>query len=333
MSLLSIAVIALLSGPATATGSTCDATSNVAPVTIAMDLGDVLQLTLPFIGFGQEDSQRAKDEDGGWRLPNIPWPSWNQPVLGGHAARRSVIDTTRQHREQLERTGIGTHYGDGSTYHRLSDEEREAWLTEHTRDGAVTPQASSLTRSSCIEWAMEHVRAYYEAMGDLETWEAIQARVRDENLQGTSLARELQAAGWTVVYLNADGSYQGVTDHDGEHVYSKRVVQEQGTYYGVPVDEAAVDWEADPDGKLGRIERAPFFVMVARGGLHVTAGVDGQISELSRGEGPHGQVLYQDPLRDIIDVYANEVYDGGEDGQQGARRMWGSGLVLLPPGT
>ncbi|MFH1465378.1 MAG: hypothetical protein ABIO70_13405 [Pseudomonadota bacterium] len=307
----------LLSGTVRATDGPCTPCDPSGG--LVHSLQQIVQPWLPLPGIGQPSPSREA-------------PSPAQLSLGPWAAHQSVLDATRRHREQRARTGVGTHYGDTGRFHGLGDEEKRAWLAEHTRAGAQPPDPAELTRSSCVEWAMEHVRAYYEATGELATWEGIERRVRDERLQGTSLARELQAAGWRALYLNADTAYDGVTEPDGEHTYSLAVVRESGTYYGVPVDGSVLDWEEDP-GALATVEGSPFFVYVARGGLHVTAGVDGAVNELARGENPDQRVIYQDPLRDIIGVYASEVYGGGDAGQQKARRMWGSGLVLLPPGS
>ncbi|MFH1465381.1 MAG: hypothetical protein ABIO70_13420 [Pseudomonadota bacterium] len=321
----------LLVGPVRATDGSCAPCDPSAG--LIQSLQQLVQQVLPLPGQSQAAPTVAPAPGGPAREPaTAPRPSPGQLSLGAHAAHQSVVDATRRHREQRARRGVGTHYGDVGPYHRLSGEEQAAWLAAHTREGQQPPAPGDLTRSSCVEWAMEHVRAYYEATGDLATWEDIARRVRDERLQGTSLARELQAAGWRALYLNADTTYTGLTQPDGEHAYSLAVVRQSGTYYDVPVDGTVLDWERHPEA-LAAVEAAPFFVVVARGGLHVTAGVDGAINELARGEDPNQQVIYQDPLRDIIGVYARDVYGGGEAGQQKACRMWGSGLVLLPPGT
>ena len=179
---------------------------------------------------------------------------------------------------------------------------------------------------------MEHVRAWYEATGQLALYESIQAEALDANLKGTELAKVLVRHGWQAWYTNPDTSYKGPEDApDGEHSYSNHVAQAAGTYYDVPLSGSLVDTEKNPD-RLATLESLPFFLMVSRGGMHVTAGLDGQINELARNEGPDSTVIYQDPLRDITDIYA-EIYGGGEEGQHKARHLWGSGLILLPPGA
>jgi hypothetical protein len=39
------------------------------------------------------------------------------------------------------------------------------------------------------------------------------------------------------------------------------------------------------------------------------------------------------PWRDIVRVYADEVYGGGPDGLRSALHMWGSGILIVPPDT
>jgi hypothetical protein len=310
----------LLDSPAHATGDACS-TGGVQTTTLVFDLQNTISQLLPLPDL--------------WREPVAPPPADDCAASGrpgACAARRSVIAQTERHERLLEETGVGAWYGDGNAFEILSPEERQTWVDSQTKPGSAPRRAQELKRGSCIEWAMEHVRAYYEAIGERETWERIEATVRGEKLTGTSLARELKAAGWRTIYLNADTSYQGADGQDTEHVYSRAVVDSKGSYYGTRVDESILDWEQHPE-RLAGIEQQPFFVYVARGGLHVTAGVDGAISELARGEGPADKLIYQDRLRDIIGVYTDDVHGGGEEGRHAAMRMWGSGMVLLPPGS
>jgi hypothetical protein len=298
----------LFTGSATAVDGACGV-GGYATASLLGDLGQAIQQMIPFPGrFGAPAA-----------------------CTGACAARRSVLDETKRHERLLDERGVGTWYGDGNAYEILSDEQRQTWLEEHTKAGQRVPSPEELKRGSCIEWVMAHVEAYYESIGDLATWERIEKVVRGERLTGTSLARELKAAGWTSIYLNADGDFQGIESKDNEHVYSRAVVDRDGTYYDVPVDESIVDWRENPS-RLSALEAEPFFIFIARGGLHTAAGVDGQLSELARGQGPDEKVLYQDPLRDIIDIYAEEVHSGGAAGLDSAMHMWGSGLALVPPG-
>ena len=250
---------------------------------------------------------------------------------GADAARSSVVDRSAEHQAQLESRGVGTHFGGKSEFGQMSDEEKQDWLQQQARDGVVIDPAE-LTQSSCIEWAMEHVRAWYEATGQLELYEAIEAETRAANLRGTALAQILVQNGWQAWYFNPDTSYRGHEDApDAEHSYSHHVAETQGTYYDVPLTGQMVNTEAHPE-RLDALEATPFFVAVARGGLHVTAGVDGQINELAQGQGPDQTLIYQDAYRDIIPAYT--AYNGGgEMAEHMTRAMWGSGLIVTPPGS
>ena len=248
----------------------------------------------------------------------------------GEAARASLVDATNAHHTQRQTTGVGTHYGDSSAFAKLSDNDKATWLTAHAKPGTQAPSSSSLVSSSCIGWTMEHVGRWYEAAGKTERWREVQRVVQQENMTGTALARELRKDGWQALYNNPDTAYAGTADApDDEHRYSLHVAQTEGTYYGIPVDGMITDWAKDPS-RLAGLEKAPFFVHVARGGYHVTAGTRGAINELARSEGPDGTLVYQDPMSRIVDVYT-DVHGGGDAGRARAMHMWGSGLTLVPP--
>jgi hypothetical protein len=250
----------------------------------------------------------------------------------GDAARASLERTTQAHHAQRQATGIGTHFGDASAYAKLDDAGRARWLASRATPGTTPPSPSSLTSSSCIGWTMEHVQRWYQAAGKMDRWREVERAVKAENMTGVALARELRKDGWQALYNNPDTSWAGTAEApDNEHRYSLHVARTSGTYYGVPVDGMLTDWGNDPS-KLSALAKAPFFVHVARGGLHVTAGTRGSISEFARNEGPDGQGIYQDPLARIVDVYA-DVYGGGDNGRARAMHMWGSGLTLVPPGS
>ncbi len=275
----------------------------------------------------------------GYQLGAGQFPMSNQQMQeqmlmfqANQAARQSVIQSTADHRQAVEERGVGLYYGDKSSYHDLSEEEKVQWLQEQSGEGSVVISPDELTKSSCIEWAMEHVQAWYQAMGQDDVFEQIDAETRNADLKGTELAKILVNYGWQAWYTNPDTSYTGPEDaQDAEHTYSNHIADKQGTYYDVPLAGKLVDTDANKN-KFNVLESLPFFLSVSRGGMHVTAGVDGQINELARGEGPDNTVIYQDPYRDIVDVYT-DVYGGGQEGEHKARKLWGSGLILLPPGS
>jgi hypothetical protein len=258
--------------------------------------------------------------------------AFGRPDPAAEAAGRSVVETTRRHHEQRAATGVGTHFGNASAFARLDDAGKEAYLLDRTRAGQTPPAAASLKGSSCIGWAMEHVGAWYKAAGRDARWQEVQHIVQQENMKGTTLARELQKDGWKTLYNNPDTQFRGPAGTpDNEHTYTHHIAKTQGTYYGIPVNGMVTDWESDPS-RLGALERAPFFVHVARGGYHVTAGTRGQVNELAHSADPDSQVVYQDRMANIVGAYG-AMFGGGSGGRDRALRTWGSGLTLVPPGT
>ena len=79
-------------------------------------------------------------------------------IQANQAARESVIQSTEAHKNAREERGVGLYYGDKSSYHNLSEEEKIQWLQEQSGEGSVVISPEELTKSSCIEWAMEHVQ-------------------------------------------------------------------------------------------------------------------------------------------------------------------------------
>lgn len=244
------------------------------------------------------------------------------------AARQSLINTTREHHDLRASRGVGTHYGDASAFAKLDDAGKATYLGTKTKPGAATPRASELTSSSCIGWTMEHVGAWYKASGKEARWQEVQRVVQQENMTGIALARELKKDGWKAYYNNPDTSFVA-PDGDNEHSYSNHVAKTQNTYYGLPLDGKITDWAQD-SSKLDAVQKAPFFVHVARGGYHVVAGTKGDINEFARGEGPDSTAVYQDPMSNILNVYG-DLYGGGPQGRARAMHMWGSGVTLIPP--
>jgi len=189
-----------------------------------------------------------------------------------------------------------------------------------------------MTRSSCVEFVMELAGAGHAAIGATDTWRAVDRTTRDANLRGTALAAALVDAGWRAIYVNGDTSYRGRTAVDNEHSYSLAVARDEQSYYGVPLAGALLDWERDA-AQRAAMEALPFGVLVLRGGYHVVAVVDGAVHELAQGEGPDQHVLYDDVWTGIVDIYAESVHGGGDEGTQRARAMWGSGVLVVPPGV
>lgn len=246
------------------------------------------------------------------------------------AARQSLLNTTRQHRALLASRGVGTHYGDASAFAALDAAGKANYLGTKTKPGNSTPRASELTSSSCIGWTMEHVGAWYKAAGREARWAEVQRIVKQDNMTGTSLARELKNDGWKAYYNNPDTRFVA-PNGDNEHSYSLHVAKTQSKYYGIPIDGMITDWASDAS-KLDVVKKAPFFVHVARGGYHVVAGTKGDVNEFARGDGPASTAIYQDPMANIVGAYG-DMFGGGAAGRARAMHMWGSGVTLIPPST
>jgi hypothetical protein len=252
--------------------------------------------------------------------------------LIGRRAADGARATFARHHQLLGTTGLGTHYGDESSFHRLSLADKRAFVAARARPGTTPLDPTQMTRSSCIEYAMELAGIGYRDTGAAAAWAAIDRTARDEGLFGTKLAADLVDAGWRAIYVNADTAWSGRTSPDNEHSFSLAVARDAQTYYDVPLAGAFLDWKND-ETKQAAMGALPFGVLVLRGGTHVVAVADGAVHELARSEGPDGHVLYDDAWSAIIDTYANEVYGGGDEGAHKAHAMWNSGVLVVPPGV
>jgi len=252
-------------------------------------------------------------------------------LLARHAADAAWA-TYNRHHALVASTGLGTHYGDESPFHRLSLTDQRAYVAARRKPGSSPLDPTQMTRSSCIEYAMELAGRGYAAAGRGAEWQRLDGEARNDNLAGTRLAADLVDAGWRAVYVNSDTAWRGKTGPDNEHSYSLAVARSEQTYYDVPLSGAFLDWERDA-GKRAAMDALSFGLYVMRGGTHVVAIADGAVHELARSEGPDGHVVYDDVWSQIIDVYARDVYGGGDAGAHKARAMWTSGVLLVPPGV
>jgi hypothetical protein len=228
------------------------------------------------------------------------------PALAS-AGLASIIAKTRAHREAISETGLGRYYGSRSTFAGLTASQQRASVQARAKPGmpARVPQ-----RSDCIGWAMENLEAAYRAVGRSSRWNAISAEVIRKQGRGDVLARELQKDGWVSVYWNPNE--RRPLNGNAEHSFTARQVREGRPYYGIQVEDRLVDY-ALRASELEPLKRAPFFFGLAEGGKHTFVGHGGKVSELHWAAGP------EDPL--AIEERTLE------------RFPWGSGLLLVPPGT
>jgi hypothetical protein len=252
-------------------------------------------------------------------------------TLLARAAAEATWTTQREHLRRLGERGIGTHFGDASAFHRLAPAAQQAFLDERLHPGAARVVPSMLTRSSCVEYVMEQTGRGFMAVGADDAWDRIDDVTRAEQLRGTALARMLVAQGWRAFLVVATTDRNLIGD-DPEHHYSLAVARRDRTSYGVPLEGALVGF-IEHERVRAAMDALPFGVLVQRGGLHVVAVADGTVHELARAEGPHQQVVYADAWRDIVRVYAEQVHGGGAEGVRATLHMWGSGILVVPPGT
>ncbi len=205
------------------------------------------------------------------------------------AGKEAIETKTREHRRQVSQRGYGTHYGDHSSYR--------------------PPAGSNLTESSCVVWAMECAAYAFNKVSANSKWNRISHVTRQNKLRGTVLIGELIKLGWTGIYWNPD-----TTDtSDSEHSYSAHVAKTKKTYYKLPVSDLVVDYRRSPVNMTGidTLDKVPFWIGCARGGMHVFCGTGANVSEF------HWDSPATDP--NAMELVALKDYE------------WLSGIVAVPP--
>jgi LysM repeat protein len=239
----------------------------------------------------------------------------NKLAAGG---AQSIELRMKQHNDSIDRTGIGTYFGDHSSWKSMSPADRQTWLTENAKPGATPPSASSVKENSCIGWAMENVGAAYAAAGKTARWNEIQAIVTSKGSKGTDLAKELKKDGWQSIYWNPDAKHPD--DGNPEHSFSATQVQRGNGYYGIAVDAQVTNYrptagegtKQDMSG-IEKLREVPFFFGLAKGGVHTFVGRKGEVNEFHWSEMPDSHhAIEQTPLE---------------------KWGWNSGIIMVPPGT
>ncbi|MBV1858807.1 MAG: hypothetical protein KUG77_10375 [Nannocystaceae bacterium] len=205
------------------------------------------------------------------------------------AGKEAIESKTKAHRDAISSRGYGTHYGDHSSY--------------------TPPAGASVTKSSCVVWAMECAEYAFDKVGRGAVWDQVAKVTRRNQLKGTFLIRELIARGWTGIYWNPD-----VTDKsDGEHSYSAHIARTKKTYYNLPVSDMVLDYRRRPVNMAGlnKLDKVPFWVGCARGGSHVFCGTGGNVSEF------HWTAAATNPK--AMELVALKDY------------AWMSGIIAVPP--
>jgi hypothetical protein len=231
-------------------------------------------------------------------------------AIGGNKA---LNEKTKAHSDAIDKTGIGTHFGDHSYFNGLKANERKAWIEENKIPG-TTP--SDPRKSSCIGWAMENVKAAYDAAGMSTRWKEIERTVIAKGAKGTDLAKELQKDGWQAVYFNPDAKKPD--DGNQEHPFTARQVAQGKPYYGIKVDQQVVNYRPTEGSgttkdlaQYEKLSKIPFFFGLARGGTHTFVGQNGRVNEFHWDRDPNDKSAIEErPLTEF---------------------PWNSGVLMVPP--
>lgn len=242
--------------------------------------------------------------------------SFGQKLAAGGA--QSIEMRMKRHNDSIEKTGVGTYFGDHSSWKTMSAADKEQWIKDNAKPGTTPPSASSIKENSCIGWAMENVGAAYAAAGKSDRWNEIQSIVTRNGSKGTDLAKELKKDGWQAIYWNPDA--KNPSDGNPEHSFSATQAARGKGYYGVDVDAQVINYRPT-EGKstkqdmsgVEKLREVPFFFGLAKGGMHTFVGRKGEVNEFHWAEMPNSsRAVEQTPLEKF---------------------GWNSGLIMVPPGT
>lgn len=224
------------------------------------------------------------------------------------AGAASIAKETAAHRASIDETGVGLYYGDHSPFKDMNAASRQAWIRANTIPGAEAP---SPRESSCIGWAMQHVKAAYEGAGKSARWAQIARTVYQNGAKGTVLAKELERDGWTGVYFNPDTSDRS---DGGEHSYTAALAGRGRPYYGLKVRDQITNYRAASanDTGLDKLKDTKFWFGLVRGGKHTFVGHGDTLSELHWSANPDD--------KDVIEEKKLKNFG------------WKSGIIMVPPG-
>jgi hypothetical protein len=264
------------------------------------------------------------------------------------AGKQSIADKEMDHEKNIQETGLGDYYGDHGAFAKavhsgdkaavaqaVSDMSGGEWQLKSMNGSSVTiKNASGDTRvmkeSSCIGFVMDNVKAAYTAAGKGDRFAEIQAHMQASGMRGTVLCEELKKDGWNAVFYSprtADDLATHKEKNDPDKLDALRMAQHGGRVWkaggdslstGIKPDAVVTGYrdstpDAKTDAQLSQIEKAPFFVGVANGGIHTFVGHDGNVSEFHWDAGPN---------------------DPGSIQETSVRKWeWDTGLYMLPPGN
>ena len=257
---------------------------------------------------------------------------------------RSISDNSSAHKTAIENTGVGLYYGDHSPFHdsilrgdhRALKAQIDAmslgnWRLEAFEPGAVVLEDASgrmgrVRESSCIGWVIENVKAAYEGAGLAARFAEISSRVKEADLRGTVLCEELQKDGWTAVFYCPRPADDLATSGEREKLGALNMAKAAGARVwkspvagstGIRCDAVVTGYrEVQPDDLtetlLEKLEKVPFFVGVANGGIHTFVGHRGSVCDFHWTAQPDDMdAMTENPVR---------------------QWKWDTGLYMVPPG-
>ncbi len=244
--------------------------------------------------------------------PAAPLTTSQKLAQGGQS---SINSKWKAHNDSIDRTGVGTYYGDHSSYHSLSAAEKKAFVQANAKPGTTPPDPKV---SSCIGWALDNLRGAYENAGMGARFKEITRIVVQKGGKGTDLAAELKKDGWQALYFNPDT--KKAADGNGEHTYTARIVSQGKPYYGIKVDGQVTNYRPTEGGPtkqdltgVDQLSKIPFFYGLARGGTHTFVGQNGRVNEFHWDRDPTSKdAIEERPLKEF---------------------PWNSGVILVPPGS
>jgi hypothetical protein len=192
--------------------------------------------------------------------------------LGAAKARAMMLE----HQESFDKTGKGTIQGN--------------------QCGA--PASAGVAQHDCTTYVLEILRFAFKAKGLETLWNDVfdEAKTNSDDpkygskkgFKGTELMTSLVGkAGWKAIFWSPDP--RNPSDKDPQHSSSYReMVLATGKYYGIPVekDDSVINYRrTDPaaktdTSKLEKLRKVPLAIIGARGGLHMTALINGVVYEV-----------------------------------------------------
>lgn len=234
-----------------------------------------------------------------------------------------------RHNTFYRKWGISPFYGDQSSFSRLKQSEKQAYLRRLNLPDSLLGE---LAPTSCIGLTLKCLERGFKAAGQEKIWARLKAFTKLNGTTGNALQHGLQQLGWKVLYWNPDVSMNATWDarerqqypNNPKHIWGNHAahwaaVQRTGKYLYNRVDDrkALVNFGAEVPALMKQV---PFFVGIAHAGYHVFPGHYGQVIEgHSTRQLTDSQTVESSPF--------SPLEDGG-----GPRGIYRSGLMAIPPG-